>query len=504
MQSAALYYVTIRMFVKKTDFGYIKVIILIFGLLLFWAYTFKNLKTGTQIPISTITEDQTNPAIGSVCQKGDGSVIIDAPSFHFSDKDGKIAPSWSSNRQYKKVLSNILVKALEFYEGHHVYDTNNERDLLSAGEKYKDPGTGVEYKIYALAGDRKNPDKSGGTSNSNYCNSKVSEKPECQIFYAEYDILLLVKLGSDGKPVTAGGPFTGKKNTDWDVLVAADIYQAVDSPKTLADWMLDCRFDEHGKQIGINNTGTGTNTQDSSSIQFIPEDPSKKSPDQKELQLETFYLKRKITRITTPSQGTLFALGCKPAIYLYPQTPIRVNVKVNTKGSFTFTDPVYPPGGWNTLATANGDIFVDEQKYPYLYYESKIPDELVKIPSQGLVVEFFKLDSLYDTLLPNLGLNEVQTKDFKDYWLKTLPYSPYYFVGIMNQEDINAIEPLEITPKPDLVSRVRLYFQALDKKMDPSLPNIQPSTYNSQPGFRVVEWGGMFKSDPLHPFTCSQ
>ena len=119
-------------------------------------------------------------------------------------------------------------------------------------------------------------------------------------------------------------------------------------------------------------------------------------------------------------------------------------------------------------------------------------------------MEKTKLISLLNENLPKLGLNSTQTKDFIEYWEKALPDSPYYFVGIIDQENIDNVEPLEITPKPDYINRVRVYFETLDqpkKVQAPVLTNNYQLTTNN---FSVVEWGGMVKRDKNHPFICSE
>ncbi|EKD91186.1 MAG: hypothetical protein ACD_30C00040G0031 [uncultured bacterium] len=210
------------------------------------------------------------------------------------------------------------------------------------------------------------------------------------------------------------------------------------------------------------------------------------------------------------SSNSLLDVTCKPAIYLYPKEKSLVNVKVNTKGLLSYVDPPYDQKfGWNitaypdgTITTLNSELLT--QSYPYLYYESKIPDQLIKKPDTGWVVEKTKLISLLNENLPKLGLNSTQTKDFIEYWEKALPDSPYYFVGIIDQENIDNVEPLEITPKPDYINRVRVYFETLDqpkKVQAPVLTNNYQLTTNN---FSVVEWGGMVKRDKNHPFICSE
>jgi hypothetical protein len=95
-------------------------------------------------------------------------------------------------------------------------------------------------------------------------------------------------------------------------------------------------------------------------------------------------------------------------------------------------------------------------------------------------------------------------------------------VGVVDPANVDQIERLEITPKPDYINRVRIYFERLDTPKVVEAPVIvdqRISELANQKGknlsnqlisqsanllFRVVEWGGMVKNDPNHPFTCSQ
>ncbi len=215
---------------------------------------------------------------------------------------------------------------------------------------------------------------------------------------------------------------------------------------------------------------------------------------QKTLQLDTFPV------------STLFPWGwwspeCKPAIYLYPEKTTDVHVTVKPKGFLTYTDPKYPESGWRAVAEPNGKLTVGDKKYDYLYYEAKIEDSAIEKPTKGFVVSFDELPRLYDEILPKLGLNAQETKDYKEYWEKYLTRAPYYFVGVMSDEAVERIEPLTVSPKPTTIIRVRLYYQALDEKIEVSPPVMRSV---KRDGFTVVEWGGLVKNDPNHPFTCSQ
>jgi len=209
---------------------------------------------------------------------------------------------------------------------------------------------------------------------------------------------------------------------------------------------------------------------------------------------------QKVTFVQTPTYSW-YTPSCKPAIYLYPTKRERVNVRVETSGIFTLTIPDYSENGWNIIANPNGIIESEGQTFKYLYYESKIPDSLVKVPDKGYVVTRSELPGLFNLILPKLGLATEERNEFNTYWLKALPYSPYYFVGVMDKKSIDSIEPLIINPAPDSINRVRLYFELLEKPKVVAEPIINTP---ERKGFSVIEWGGMVKTDKDHPFTCSQ
>jgi hypothetical protein len=165
----------------------------------------------------------------------------------------------------------------------------------------------------------------------------------------------------------------------------------------------------------------------------------------------------------------------------------------------TFTLPAYLLGGWSVLAHPDGSLLVGNTIFDYLYYEAQVPDTAFREPSTGYVIEQDKLASFLPEMVMKLGLNDKETKQFVQYWSGVLPSSPYYFVGVLPQTTLDNLAPLTITPKPDSVLRVSLYFKALEKKIEVTPPVILPF---QREGFSVVEWGGLVKRDKNHPFTC--
>lgn len=202
-----------------------------------------------------------------------------------------------------------------------------------------------------------------------------------------------------------------------------------------------------------------------------------------------------------------FNAHCKPAVYLYPPSNQLVSVKVFPKGELSYTDPPYDPGkGWVVEANHNGQLKpinyqLSPITYSYLYYESKLLDQYIQKPKEGWVVKFSELQNLYNEILPKLGLNRKEANDFKEYWLKILPKSPYYFVGLVDKHQRDYLEALEVTPNPDTSIRFSLYFEAMDLPKIVQEPEIKTP---ERKGFVLVDWGGMVKLHPGTPFTCSQ
>jgi len=235
-----------------------------------------------------------------------------------------------------------------------------------------------------------------------------------------------------------------------------------------------------------------------SDVTGVPGQPTiiiEQQPKRVNLQLQTF-------KIISQSGATpWFSPWCKPAVYLYPKTTSFVNVKVNSNQPLTYTDPLYPPGGWSVLADPTGIISYGNKFYDYLYYETRVADENLTIPDKGFVVKKGELASLFSEILPKLGLNVKEAQQFSDYWLKVLPHSPYYFVGIIPQTNLNSLTSLNVAPRPTTVIRVTLYFKPLEQKIDVAEPVILPV---KRAGFTVVEWGGIYKKDKNHDFSCLQ
>lgn len=333
-------------------------------------------------------------------------------------------------------------------------------------------------------------------------NSPLDNGPEKNIMlYRTEGLVVAVQKNPDGSEVIQemGDP------TRPQIVRIADFYQAKEVFDKQKGYQTEELFYCASEIEGGSTSGSGV---------MIP--PQQVSPDNQQLQLEWFIFGKQQS-----TAGFVYP-HCKPAVYLYPPHKMQINVKVFPSGTLSYTDPIYDlKQGWNVTAFPDGKIYdsrVSEYPKPfnYLYFESKIRDEVIQKPAKGWVIkseqgtvsseQWFKpLEKHFNEALPKLGLNAVQTQDFIEYWKKALPYSPYYFVGVIDRANVDQIEKLEITPKPDYINRVRIYFERLDQPKVVEAPQLEADSFQLQASsFNVVEWGGMVKTDLNHPFTCSQ
>ncbi|OQA52430.1 MAG: hypothetical protein BWY43_00497 [candidate division WS2 bacterium ADurb.Bin280] len=185
-----------------------------------------------------------------------------------------------------------------------------------------------------------------------------------------------------------------------------------------------------------------------------------------------------------------FTPECKPAIYLYPEKTTLLNVKIGPSvGQRTITIPPYDARtGWQVTATKSGKIYWGANSYTHLFYEALTPNP--KVPQTGWIIDGNNIEkSLYD-IGRRLGLNETESEELSDYWTKKLSGSPYYFVGLIDEDEIERLEPLKIEPQPKTTIRIRFYFKSLKEIIPVKSPDIK---IKQRVGFTAVEWGGYVK-----------
>ena len=186
----------------------------------------------------------------------------------------------------------------------------------------------------------------------------------------------------------------------------------------------------------------------------------------------------------------------KPIIYLYPTEDMDVTVKLGFPENITCSYPKYN-NGWKVSAKPNGDLIdIETNRSLYaLYYEANVEPAFL-LARNGFVVAKEDTVKFLEEKLSILGLNEQEAQEFIIYWLPILEQNNYNYIHFASENEINDNMPLIITPTPDTVIRVRMYFYGLEEKMTVLPQQLTPVV---REGFTVVEWGGV-ELENIMPF----
>lgn len=177
----------------------------------------------------------------------------------------------------------------------------------------------------------------------------------------------------------------------------------------------------------------------------------------------------------------------KPVIYLYPESPIDVEVSVDFKGTNSFFYPAYN-NGWKVRAKPNGELTVDEKQYNYLFWEAtqNIPYAKAQM-KEGFFVKGENAVTFLEEKLTQAGLNSKEQADFITYWGPRLAANRLNFVHFKFNDDCNTYAKLNVDPKPDETYRIYMIWSVVNN-YHPVSPQEIPTARRD--GFTVLEWGG--------------
>ena len=208
--------------------------------------------------------------------------------------------------------------------------------------------------------------------------------------------------------------------------------------------------------------------------------------------------------------------GCgKPVIYLYPTVATDINIKFDVPMQLDVQIPKYSPNtGWMVNAQPNGQLkdlqpnqtncnqFTNKTKgqeyasescqnndYPYIYWAGNTPKQYPKI-EYGFVVAADQLESQLRSKLAITGMNTKEINDMIEYWLPQMlsKNKPFYQFSLIQNNELDKLFPMTVSPKPQSSIRVFLDWKALDKQSQISQQQLisYPRT-----GYTMVEWGGL-------------
>ena len=147
----------------------------------------------------------------------------------------------------------------------------------------------------------------------------------------------------------------------------------------------------------------------------------------------------------------------KPIIYLYPEVPTVVSVKVTLSGELTCTYPAHDENGWqNFTAYPDGTLVSpDGKEYYALYWEGVQKAEWDF--SQGWCVRGEDTAEFLEWALAEQGLTPREANEFIVYWLPLMQENPYNVISFQTTAYTDAAV-LDISPAPDSLLRVFMAY----------------------------------------------
>ncbi|KIO32145.1 hypothetical protein M407DRAFT_215958 [Tulasnella calospora MUT 4182] len=241
----------------------------------------------------------------------------------------------------------------------------------------------------------------------------------------------------------------------------------------------------------------------------------------------------------------------KPVIYLYPPSPIEACVKISLIHQWKFSAlyPVPAKGAirdgefshsaeWLVSSSPDGMMKVKgtSTEVAYLFWEAEpntsvallesppasrpaspneprsrpgfVPGTTKCSPQDSILLSIDMVPFYLDEALLSLGLHVEARTSFISYWLPSMLNYKFIALRFLPQIDYEASAPLEINPRPDVVTRVYMLFQGIaQEELDgwqeaqerlsegvdiwKTVVGVNETRQQNKDLFRVLEWGGM-------------
>lgn len=176
-------------------------------------------------------------------------------------------------------------------------------------------------------------------------------------------------------------------------------------------------------------------------------------------------------------------------LYLYPPKQTTVSVKVS--GEIVFSDPKAETNSWKVLANPSGKFIdlTDQKEYQNLAFDLKI--EKFKVPQRGVITERENLQEILAVYANKFRLNQKETRDFVDYWLKKMPIANFYFVSHFSTDEAEELMPLKISPQPDTEIKLMMYFKPLVERPREEISPPEFPLIPARVGFTTFDFNGI-------------
>jgi hypothetical protein len=168
-----------------------------------------------------------------------------------------------------------------------------------------------------------------------------------------------------------------------------------------------------------------------------------------------------------------------PNVYLYPEESTAVHVRVAESYKITNSDPLYPRGGWWSIAEPDGQLLTKDGWKDFLFYEILMdPNDFQR--NEGWCIHGEQGQVSIEKAMENYGFLANEIWDFSDFWDSEFPEADWMTV----YPQVDDLLPVSISPRPDSFLRVWFLVEnGCNRVYEPEIPEIKRT------GFHASEWG---------------
>ncbi len=197
----------------------------------------------------------------------------------------------------------------------------------------------------------------------------------------------------------------------------------------------------------------------------------------------------------TTGNGTIptacYISGNSPHIFISSKKNREISIK--TKAKLSYSDPVAENNVW--IINTKNNMFINQQGVirSSIYYEYDPEHVDFSESKEGYIATRTDISKIVRAIADKLGLTQLETQallsDTKNA-LIDLPNSEYIKISIINEDEINTKLPLEISPKPKIITRFHLMLSVAKSSDKTEAPIIQKATRTD---YSVLELGAYAK-----------
>lgn len=183
--------------------------------------------------------------------------------------------------------------------------------------------------------------------------------------------------------------------------------------------------------------------------------------------------------------------GNSPSLFLY--SPLTTKTLIQPVSSLTYTDPSLLNSYWNVITQTNSTLTINNQIYPYLYYEYDPKNVVFTESKEGFITKRSEWKKTVQYISSLYGLNtQEEERLIQDVQNELLDVknSNFLKISIIPQVEIEKQLPLSINPQPESLYRIHLYLSSVYSNQTIKAPFIQPL---NRSGFTVLELGAYSK-----------